>query len=80
MKNLEQYQTFDDQHDRMTGLVNAAGDSEDRAKGVLEKANKINAKIKEVDESVSNLKKFASESIREIIDNGKSILFFIALC
>ncbi|VDK84796.1 unnamed protein product [Litomosoides sigmodontis] len=60
----EQYQSFDDQHDRMTGLISVADDAEKRAKNVLQKMKEISVEIDTMSDAVSKLQGFAGEGIR----------------
>uniref|UniRef100_A0A915Q449 Uncharacterized protein n=1 Tax=Setaria digitata TaxID=48799 RepID=A0A915Q449_9BILA len=65
----EQYQSFDDQHDRMTGLISVADDAEKRAKNVHQKMREISIEIDTMHDAVSKLKGFAGEGIRNITDD-----------
>uniref|UniRef100_A0A0M3K8A8 Laminin alpha chain (inferred by orthology to a C. elegans protein) n=1 Tax=Anisakis simplex TaxID=6269 RepID=A0A0M3K8A8_ANISI len=65
----DQYQIFDDQHDRMTGLVNVAADAEERAEDAHNKAEELVAQIAEIDEETAKLKDFAGQSIRDATDS-----------
>ncbi|CAG9529626.1 unnamed protein product [Cercopithifilaria johnstoni] len=65
----EQYQSFDDQHDRMTGLISVADDAEKRAKNIHEKIEEIALEIDTISNAVSKLQGFAGEGIRNITND-----------
>uniref|UniRef100_A0A915BQN1 Laminin subunit alpha-2 n=1 Tax=Parascaris univalens TaxID=6257 RepID=A0A915BQN1_PARUN len=65
----DQYQSFDDQHDRMTGLVNVAADAEERADYAKNKAEELATQVDEIDLSASKLTNFAGQSIRSATDD-----------
>ncbi|VDM41107.1 unnamed protein product [Toxocara canis] len=65
----DQYQLFDDQHDRMIGLVNAAADAEERADEAKSMAEGLAAQVNEIEESTSKLTNFAGQSIRSATDD-----------
>ncbi|VDO46080.1 unnamed protein product, partial [Onchocerca flexuosa] len=62
----EQYQSFDDQHDRMAGLISVADDAEKRANDVHQKMQEISIEINTMSDAVSKLKGFAGEDIRNV--------------
>ncbi|VDN06764.1 unnamed protein product [Thelazia callipaeda] len=65
----EQYQTFDDQHDRMMGLMSVAEDSEKRSKAVHQSIQQIFTEVNAMNDAVSKVKGFAGEGIRNITDD-----------
>uniref|UniRef100_A0A0R3RFI4 Laminin subunit alpha-2 n=1 Tax=Elaeophora elaphi TaxID=1147741 RepID=A0A0R3RFI4_9BILA len=65
----EQYQSFDDQHDRMAGLISVAGDAEKRAKSVHQKMQEISIEIDTMSDAVSKLQGFAGEGIRNVTND-----------
>ncbi|EJW75442.1 hypothetical protein WUBG_13649, partial [Wuchereria bancrofti] len=65
----EQYQSFDDQHDRMTGLISVVDDAEKRAKNVYQKMQEISVEIDTMSDAVSKLKGFAGQGIRNVTND-----------
>ncbi|KAK6105271.1 Laminin EGF-like (Domains III and V) family protein [Brugia pahangi] len=65
----EQYQSFDDQHDRMTGLISVVDDAEKRAKNVHQKMQEISVEIATMSDAVSKLKGFAGQGIRNVTND-----------
>uniref|UniRef100_A0A1I7VMW8 Laminin alpha 1 chain n=1 Tax=Loa loa TaxID=7209 RepID=A0A1I7VMW8_LOALO len=65
----EQYQSFDDQHDRMTGLISVADDAEKRAESIHQKMQEISVEIDTMSSAVSKLKGFAGEGIRNVTND-----------
>lgn len=72
-----QYHNFDDQHDRMTTLVNVSDDAVKRAKKVNDTVQKIAANISLLSDEAAKLKGYAGEGIRNITDDGVFIPFFL---
>ncbi|KAM3721816.1 Laminin subunit [Dirofilaria immitis] len=65
----EQYQSFDDQHDRMTGLISVADDAEKRANDIYQTVREISDEINTMSDAVSKLKGFAGEGIRNVTND-----------
>lgn len=75
MVSGEQYQSFDDQHDRMTGLISVVDDAEKKAKNVHQKMQEIAVEIDTMSYAVLKLKGFAGEGIRNVTNDGKLSTF-----
>ncbi|MFH4977663.1 hypothetical protein AB6A40_004372 [Gnathostoma spinigerum] len=66
---LNQYQSFDDQHDRMRGLASMAVDAKNKAAEIQRQTKEMADSIDNLDESLRELKNFAGAGIRNITDN-----------
>lgn len=67
---LDQYQTFDDQHDRMSGVVDVANDAENRVESTKTEVDKLATSIVEMNTTVALLESFAGTGIRDVTDKG----------